>query len=402
MTRDVAKNCRDHTKPSICLVAHFAHGVLSGERTGHVGGVEKQTTLMARWLASHGYRVSMVTWDEGQPDEQEIDGIRVIKLCRQNAGVPVIRFFHPRWSSLARALRRAHADVYYHNCGEYVTGQVALWCRMHRKPFVYSVASDPDCDVRLPKMPKRYERELYRYGLVRADRLIVQTRKQEQMIRQGFHRESLVIPMPCVNPPEGVFVAPDPPTRDARILWVGRIASVKQLEWFLDIAEACPDLAFDVVGPTDGTEYAAGLLRRAGRIPNVSVHGKVDSANMRCLYRSAALLCCTSRWEGFPNTFLEAWSHGVPVVSTVDPDERITEVGMGAIGIDVDGLIAGIRHSIGSSERWSEMSRNARRYYMANHTLEAVMPRFERVFLDVTEEATRAGATDSKADLQHA
>ena len=137
------------SKPSICLVAHFAYGVLSGGRTGHVGGVERQTTLLARWLTTRGYRVSMITWDEGQPDDQLIDGIRVIKVCRSDAGLPVLRFVYPRWTSLVRALRKADADVYYQNCGEYVTGQVATWCRRHGRRFVYSIASDPDCDAAL-------------------------------------------------------------------------------------------------------------------------------------------------------------------------------------------------------------------------------------------------------------
>lgn len=35
----------------ICLVAHFAYGALAGGEHGHIGGVERQTSLMAKWLA---------------------------------------------------------------------------------------------------------------------------------------------------------------------------------------------------------------------------------------------------------------------------------------------------------------------------------------------------------------
>ena len=68
---------------------------------------------MARWLAARGYPVQMLTWDEGQPDEIEIDGVRVFKICRLDGGLVGLRFFHPRWTGLVRAMRRADADLYY-------------------------------------------------------------------------------------------------------------------------------------------------------------------------------------------------------------------------------------------------------------------------------------------------
>ena len=80
-------------KPHICLVAHYAYGALIGGSNGHIGGVERQTSLLAKWLAAKGYPVSMVTWDEGQTDGREIDGVSVYKLCRKDAGGKGVRFF---------------------------------------------------------------------------------------------------------------------------------------------------------------------------------------------------------------------------------------------------------------------------------------------------------------------
>src|SRR5262245_37893269 len=104
---------------NICIVAHKAYGTLSGGTEGHLGGAERQASIVARWLASRGHRVSLVTWNEGQPDGIEIDGVEVITLCRRTDGFRGFRFFHPRWTSLNRALNRASADIYYQNCAEY-------------------------------------------------------------------------------------------------------------------------------------------------------------------------------------------------------------------------------------------------------------------------------------------
>ncbi len=373
-----------HEHMHVCFVAHFAYGALGGGDGGHIGGVERQTSLMARWFAQRGYRVSMLTWDEGQEDGVDVDGVRVLKMCREDAGVPGLRFLWPRWSSLNAGLKRADADVYYHNCGEYVTGQVALWCRRHGRKFVYSVASDPDCDVRLPGMTKLRERVLYRYGLKHADRVIVQTRKQQEMLRTGFGRDSVVVPMPCPGPSDAEYADREQNCNgQKRVLWIGRICEVKRPDLLLALAEACPEVHFDVVGPVDDTEYVRGVTERAKTLPNVALHGSASRAQVSDFYRHTPLMCCTSAFEGFPNTFLEAWSHGVPIVSTVDPDHLIAEKGLGHVGANCSELAIGIRELLASPERRQHASRAARDYYVKTHAVDNAMERFEQIFCDV-------------------
>ena len=66
-------------KPSICLVAHSAYGVLADIDTGHTGGLEVMAAGLAKWLAARDFSVSMITWDEGFEDGQVVDGVRVFK-----------------------------------------------------------------------------------------------------------------------------------------------------------------------------------------------------------------------------------------------------------------------------------------------------------------------------------
>jgi glycosyltransferase involved in cell wall biosynthesis len=370
----------------VCIVSPFAYAALTGGEGGQIGGVEHQTSLMARWLAARGHRVNLITWDEGQPEGVEVDGVRVVKLCRRDAGLPGLRFIHPRWSSLNAALHRADARVYYQNSAEYVTGQVALWSRRHGRRFVYSVASNMDCEPSLPELRTLRERILYRYGLRRADRVIVQTRTQQRMLLEGFGRPSVMVPMPCPGPGRQDFAPPEPsPSGSGRVLWLGRICEVKRPDRLLALAEACPEIRFDLVGPADDGAYCRAILERARRITNVTVHGPSPRESVPDLYARAACLCNTSVYEGFPNTFLEAWSHGRPVVSTIDPDGLIAGRGLGAVGADVAGLAAGIRELLTSPERWRAASANARRYYLDNHTVERTMTLFESVLAGVMD-----------------
>jgi glycosyltransferase involved in cell wall biosynthesis len=383
---------RNKTPLRICFVAHNAFGAISGHPTGHIGGVERQVTLMAKWFAARGYLASILTWDHGQSDGSRIDNVTLFPICRRDQGIPGLRFFHPRWTGLVRAMSRADADIYYHNCGEYVTGQVALWCRRHRRKFVYSVASDPDCDRNLPEMQTLRERLFYRYGLRRADRVIVQTQRQQRLLRQGWAIDSTVIPMPSLVEDAGSYDPPSPPNpKTARVLWIGRIGPEKRIDWLLDVAERCPDVTFDLVGDAhEQTPHVLALKQRARSLPNVELHGYVRSDQTVSYYRRAALLCCTSAFEGFPNTFLEAWCQGRPIVSTFDPDNLIAEKNLGLTAHDVAGLVRGIRQLLQTPDLYRQVSENARRYFLDNHTSQAVMSRFENVFLDMFRNGAEA------------
>ena len=251
----------------ICIVAHFAFGAMKGG-DGHSGGVERQTSIVARWLSERGHKVSMVTWDDGQEDGSFIDGVRMLKLCRRNDGLPGLRFFYPRWTSLNQALRRADAELYYQNCGEYVTGQIAWWCRRHGRRFVYSVASDPDCDPRLPEMRTFRERILYRYGLRHAD---PDCRSDPQAAAHAERRLRAGRPPPphAVPGPQRNRIQHSPQatrSKPFRVAWVGRIAPVKRLEVLLDVAEGLPDVRFDVAGQSDAARelHSRRCLREPG------------------------------------------------------------------------------------------------------------------------------------------
>lgn len=367
----------------ICVIAHFAYGAISGGNAGHIGGVERQTSMVCKWLAAHGHEVSLLTWDEGQAPNEKIDGVSVIKMCRKNAGIPIVRFFHPRWTSLNKAMQQADADIYYHNCGEYVTGQVALWCRRNERKFVYSVASDPDCDVSLPEMKTFRERRLYKYGIRHAHKIIVQTDKQNKMLEKGFGLDSVILPMPCPGPSEAEFKPKKSPDQAEawNILWVGRIYPVKRLEFLLDIAEKMPDVRFNVAGgPDQDNDYTRGLLSRGESLPNVTLYGRVNRDAMPAKYEQNHVMCCTSAYEGFPNTFLEAWSYGLPIISTVDPDGLIMKKKIGCVCHEVSEFVDALSSMINRKEAWREMSRNARRYYLENHELDHVMAQYEQVF----------------------
>jgi glycosyltransferase involved in cell wall biosynthesis len=212
-----------------------------------------------------------------------------------------------------------------------------------------------------------------------ADTIIAQTTTQQGLLRRNFGLESTVVPNCCPMPAEEEAPTTDPGRNQGqRVLWVGRITEQKRVEWLLDIAERCPQMVFDMVGAGQ-SEYAASLTRRAAGIPNVVMHGRVPHEDVPRFYRQAAVLCCTSLYEGFPNTFLEAWSRGLPVVSTFDPDGVIAKHGIGWNADTVDGVAEQLKRALTSPEEWRAASVASRRYCQENHSPEASASRLEQI-----------------------
>ncbi|HXY39551.1 MAG TPA: glycosyltransferase family 4 protein [Vicinamibacteria bacterium] len=356
-------------------MAPKAYGLLSGDtRALHIGGAEVQQCLIARGLAGRGHAVAMVTLDVGQADGRSCDGVLAFRSYRLGDGLPGLRFFWPRMMRLWTAMERADATTYYQRTSDSLTGLVAAFCRVRRRRFVFSVGEDGDCLPSLPNCATRRERTLYRWGLGRADVVVAQTRGQAQMLREHFGRTSVLIRSAAPDPGEPSVI---PDGDRPRFVWVGRLAAQKRPEMLLELARRCPDADFDVVGARSSGEPAAAFAAAAAEVSNVHVHGFVQHAEVGLFYDRATALLCTSAREGFPNTFLEAWSRGRPVLTTVDPDGVVAREGVGLVAENVEGLEDAV-HCYGTRrEQWRAMARRARAYYLREHRPARILDDYE-------------------------
>jgi glycosyltransferase involved in cell wall biosynthesis len=77
-----------------------------------------------------------------------------------------------------------------------------------------------------------------------------------------------------------------------------------------------------------------------------------------------------------------------------DPDDLIKAHRLGVVGHDVSELAESLRTLLASPTEWATCSRNAREHYLANYTVENVMPRFERVFIEAAARGQQAAVAN--------
>ncbi|HEX9397075.1 MAG TPA: glycosyltransferase family 4 protein [Burkholderiales bacterium] len=377
----------------ICFVGLDNLPVLAPEyRRELIGGESVQQTLLARALARRGHEVSMVTADYGQHDGAVWDGVRVYKAYGFDAGLPVLRFLHPRATGLWAALRRADADLYYTSCAGAQVGLAAMFCARHRRRLVFRAASDADCDP--ARLLIRYARDrwLYRYGLRHADAVLVQSAFQARTLERCYALPSRYAGM--------LVEAPAPPQRrDIDVLWVSNIRPLKRPDRALRLADWLPEAAIHMAGgPLRGEEALYEEVERAASArPNITFHGRLPYAVAAALYDRARLLVNTSDVEGFPNAYLQAWIRGVPVVTLIDPDRVIEREGLGIAVRTPEGLPAAADALLRQPVAWRAASARCRAFMAREYGEEKILAPYFAAF----DQAMRVGAT-AAGRLHHA
>lgn len=358
--------------PHLCFVAPQAWPVFARlPDVKVIGGAEVQQSILARALAGHGYRVSMICLDYGQPDLVVVDGVTVLKAHRPDGGLPMIRFIHPRLTSMWRALRRVDADIYYQRSSSMLTGVVAAFCRRHGRKSIYAAASDVDFQPGRQQIQLKRDKRLFEYGLRRVDAVIAQNRHQLESCSLNYGREATLIPS-CYKPPQ----ARSGEARDT-VLWVGNIRDYKRPDLFLELARRMPDRRFVMIGGGAAGGYFDRICRESAALPNVEFPGFLPLEQVEPYFDRARAFVNTSVYEGMPNTFLQAWARGVPTVAFVDTGARLRNDPLYRVVERIEEAAAEIARLCADEVYWTGVSARCREYFQSTHSVDGVMAHYE-------------------------
>jgi len=382
-------------------IAILADAYLTDQSTG-VNGTQVQLYQLAHAFKERGHEVHYVcaTRTKNVGRQTDDDGL-ALHFLPDREGVFV-------WlTDIRDAVRQLTAiapDAVYQRGRSPLTYAAARWARRHTKPFVWGSNGEDSGEFfkfrtrlfqsnrnmlkKLLLVPDMWLRDLgVHRGLAGASHFVSQTAHQQSRLRTNFGKEAVVLPSYFRLPTRASSVS-----RERMMLWLANLDKNKQPEIFVDMAAAlrgAEGWRFVLAGGTADKGLEASLRQRAAQVPSFEFAGAVPFAATGALFARAALHVNTSLIEGLPNTFVQAWLNGTPVLSLHnDPNGWIETHGLGyhAKGRP-EGLVAEAKRLIDNPDELETMGRRCTEFARANFANPAVIDTYLRLFSGRTHEA---------------
>jgi len=349
------------------------------------GGAAKQVLAWSKGLE----RIGIDTIIAGGHSEMDFfkDYANVKILYDPEKGIPKLRYLYIKLPGIIIGLFRIKSEYIYYGIPGAFAGLLALISKLSGKYFVLRVSSNVFADGRYKEdgIVNYYFSEL---GFRLAYRIICQNNYQYDHLKKRFHSKVYKLKNPF-----GGDIISHPLSEEKRkyIMWIGRFRYPKNLPLLYEIVKNMPDFQFTVAGGMskniDGESRIA--LENLTRLPNVTMMGNVDSDSILSLLKEAYVLLNTSHYEGFSNTFLEAFSVGTPVCTLPqnDPDGIIQSYSLGFIYKDKFEVKKKLNDIVYNKECYNKFTENCLEYMKNNHDLIKQSREFINIFnnhVDIT------------------
>lgn len=272
--------------------------------------------------------------------------------------------------NLLKQLDAIRPDIIYQRVGCAYTGIAAHYAKKSKCKLVWHVSSTRDVtpvDFSLAEAiqrPLRFlDKKILEYGIRNISEIITQTEDQRYMLKKNYSKDATRLVRNFVEVPKLVEKKDEP----VKVLWIGNLKPLKQPYVFVDLANklAIPgEVEFSMIG---AAFHAQSLQQdfedRVNSVNGLHYLGRLSQEEVNQQLASAHVLVNTSVFEGFSNTFIQAWMHCVPVVSlNVNPDQLLSEKKLGIFSGEVRGLTKDVLYLCSDTQVRAKMGQQARQF----------------------------------------
>jgi glycosyltransferase involved in cell wall biosynthesis len=334
-----------------------------------MGGSQYQAKVLIDYLLKN-YDVDIAYLTTRANPRFEPEGYRIVPFSDRRGLRRYGSFFDVM--RLYRALVRERPDIILQFVGSAHTGIAALYARKHGCKMIWRVTSDRSVEPEKAPWPlvhRHLERRLLNFGIRNATLILAQTEYQRARLVEAFPRAPVQV-LPNFHP-----AAPDCGRNGAlvkQVVWIANLKPLKNPGAFVRLARrfaARTDVHFVMIGDAmDDGLWTKEQLAAIAATPNLEYRGVLSQTDVNAMLEHTDLLVNTSEYEGFSNTFIQAWMRRVPVISLhVDPDRLLSRGGLGAVTGTEDALFDRVTALLDDPDNCSAIGARARRYALEHH-----------------------------------
>jgi glycosyltransferase involved in cell wall biosynthesis len=321
------------TDKSICFVIPKWSAYFIG-----VGGAELQCYYLSEELLKHGWQVEVLM--------KKTELSKIVHHEFYNGAIRFSFYNHTKFS-LANFFTifsklLGTRSVYYYNRTDarLLRGTCGLYCTVFKKKKIFALAND--ADIFSEPLHMKYQpgfkniKASFRYAdawitekliskyIFSADYHITQSFAQSSLLLEKFSIKSQVIRNSFV------FQDMDNFPKENIILWISNVRPQKRLELLRDLLNdmTIPGWRVLMIGNYTGYESIIEGITN----PCFEALGLLSFPEVLQWLAKSRILINTSSWEGFPNSFIQAWFYKCLVISyEFDPDGLLAEKKLGFV-----------------------------------------------------------------------
>lgn len=324
-----------------------------------VGGIAVQMSLWAKVFQSHGWRVYSLSQDT----EITQNDVTFVKYPRIGGFFGILLEI---WLALLIVVKVKPHVLICRGARREMTFFL-FWSRLIRSKFVFFGASDNDFKPEEELIVDKKSRLLYRIGLRFVKSCVLQNQNQAMLLQTNYgKKQTLIIPNIW-----SLSEAKDRESyRDIDFLWVGNFRKLKRPEWFIKLAIDFPTLRFVMVGGAIDQDFYERCVKDSYEVKNLQFMGYIPFNEVNNLFQRTKYYICTSYIEGFPNTFLQAWSNNIPIITSFDPSGLVRKEKIGIVVNDYEELKRAVNELIGNVAKQESLKLNVKKYFEHSHNMD--------------------------------